>query len=128
MAESTVEKLERQYEQARARLQAAKARERTKSRKLEARRKIILGGALIERAERDPAAAEMLAALITGLSRAQDRKTFEGWQAPCPASSPTPPAPKPEPKPDTAAREVRKAAPEPKPPTGPPDEDQGTLL
>lgn len=126
MAESTVEKLERQYEQAKARLQAARARERTKSRKLEARRKIILGGALIERAERDPAAAEMLAGLITGLSRAQDRKTFEGWQAPCPA--PTPPAPAPKPVPDarTETRPARKAAPDP--PAGPPDEDQGTLL
>ncbi|SMD10631.1 mobilization protein [Primorskyibacter flagellatus] len=123
MAESTVEKLERQYEQAKARLQAAKARERTKSRKLEARRKIILGGALIERAERDPAAAEMLAGLITGLSRAQDRKTFEGWQAPCPAPDPLPAH---KPVPDAQTKTASKAAPEP--PSGPPDEDQGTLL
>ena len=122
MAESTVEKLERQYEQAKARLQAAKARERTKSRKLEARRKIILGGALIERAERDPAAAEMLAALITGLSRAQDRKTFEGWQAPCPA--PVSSAQKPEP--DAQTKTAGKPA--LKPQAGPPDEDKGTLL
>ena len=82
MTENTVEKLERQYEQAKARLQAAKARERAKARKLDARRKIILGGALIEQAERDPAAARVLSELIAGLSRQQDRKTFEGWQAP----------------------------------------------
>lgn len=127
MAESTVEKLERQYEQAKARLQSARARERTKSRKLEARRKIILGGALIERAERDPAAAEMLAALITGLSRAQDRKTFEGWQAPCPAPDPLPaPKPVPDARAKTRTGPARKAAPEPQP--GPPDEDQGSLL
>ncbi len=87
MTETTLEKLERQYEQAKARLQAAKARERTKARKLEARRKIILGGALIERAERDPDAARFLAKLVTGLSRQQDRKTFAGWQAPALSNS-----------------------------------------
>ncbi len=85
MSETTVEILERRYEQAKARLQAAKARERVKTRKLDARRKIILGGALIEKAERDPVAAQVLSGLIAGLSRSQDRKTFDGWQAPSPS-------------------------------------------
>ena len=87
MAETSLEKLERQYEQARARLQAARARKAAKERKLDARRKIILGGALIESAGRDPETARLLTALVTGLSRAQDRKAFENW---------TPPAPNPE--------------------------------
>lgn len=84
MAETSLEKLERQYQQAKARLDAARAREREKSRKLDARRKIILGGALIERAARDPEAARMLATLVSGLGRQQDRKTFEGWPLPAP--------------------------------------------
>lgn len=89
MAETSLEKLERQYEQAKARLQAARARKATKDRKLEARRKIILGGALIERAGRDTEAARLMKALVTGLSRAQDRKALENWTPPAP---PVPPA------------------------------------
>lgn len=84
MAETSLEKLERQYEQARARLQAARARQAAKERKLDARRKIILGGALIERAGRDPETARLMKALVTGLSRAQDRKAFENWTPPAP--------------------------------------------
>lgn len=84
MAETSLEKLERQYEQAKARLQAARARKAAKDRKLDARRKIILGGALIERAARDPETARLMKALVTGLSRAQDRKAFENWTPPAP--------------------------------------------
>lgn len=88
MAETSLEKLERQYEQAKARLQAARARQTAKERKLDARRKIILGGALIERAGRDPETARLMKALVTGLSRAQDRKAFENWTPPAPAPDP----------------------------------------
>ena len=82
MAETSLEKLERQYEQAKARLQAARARKTVRDRKLQARRKIILGAALIERAARDPQTATLLASLIKGLKRQQDRKAFEDWQPP----------------------------------------------
>ncbi len=87
MAETSLEKLERQYEQAKARLQSARARKAAKDRKLDARRKIILGGALIEKAGRDPEVTRVLMSLVAGLSRVQDRKAFENW---------TPPAPNPE--------------------------------
>lgn len=84
MAETSLEKLERQYEQAKARLQAARARKTVRERKLQARRKIILGAALIERAARDPETAILLTSLIKGLKRQQDRKAFEDWQPPVP--------------------------------------------
>jgi hypothetical protein len=84
MAEPNLEKLERQYEQAKARLQSARARKVTQDRKIDARRKIILGGALIERASRDPDVTRLLKALVDGLARAQDRKAFDGWSPPAP--------------------------------------------
>ena len=79
MASPSLDKLERQFEQAKARLQAARARKATKDRKLDARRKIILGGALIERAGRDAEVGKLLASLVRGLGRVQDRKAFEDW-------------------------------------------------
>ncbi|MDU9007010.1 mobilization protein [Sedimentitalea todarodis] len=84
MADPNLEKLERQYEQAKARLQSARARKAAKDRKLDARRKIILGGALIEKASRDPEVTRLLMSLVAGLARAQDRKAFEGWSPPAP--------------------------------------------
>ena len=84
MADPNLEKLERQYEQAKARLQSARARKATQDRKIDARRKIILGGALIERASRDPDVARLLKSLVEGLARTQDRKAFDGWSPPAP--------------------------------------------
>lgn len=84
MADPNLEKLERQYEQAKARLQSARARKATQDRKIDARRKIILGGALIERASRDPDVTRLLKSLVEGLARAQDRKAFDGWSPPAP--------------------------------------------
>ena len=84
MTDPNLEKLERQYEQAKARLQSARARKATQDRKLDARRKIILGGALIEKASRDPEATRLLMSLVAGLARMQDRKAFDGW-SPFPA-------------------------------------------
>ena len=52
MTETQIEKAKRQYEQAKARLYATKARERKLQRKRDTRRKVILGGALIELADR----------------------------------------------------------------------------
>lgn len=93
LAETQLEKLERQYAQAKNRLQAAKARETTKQRKLDARRKIILGGALLDLAGRDEGAAAMVDRLLRNLPREQDRKAFDGWTvtpsvAPAPESDP----------------------------------------
>lgn len=88
MADPNLEKLERQYEQAKARLQSARARKAAKDRKLDARRKIILGGALIEKASRDPEVTRLLMSLVAGLARAQDRKAFDGWAPPAPDAGP----------------------------------------
>ena len=54
-------------------------REATKLRELDTRRKVILGGALLDLAERDSGAAAMVERLIRNLSRDQDRKAFADW-------------------------------------------------
>lgn len=79
MAETELERAEKRYAHAKARLQALKNRETAKERKLDTRRKVILGGALIDLAGRDSNAAAMLSRLLRNLPREQDRKSFEGW-------------------------------------------------
>ena len=90
MAETELERAEKRYAQAKARLQALKNREATRQRKLDTRRKVILGGALLDLAERDSGAAAMLDRLIRNLAREQDRKAFADWAAPGVSSSPAP--------------------------------------
>ncbi len=80
--ETALVRAERQYEQAKARLQSLRARQATRERKLDTRRKVILGGALVELAARDDRARVMLERLVAGLSREHDRKAFERWQRP----------------------------------------------
>jgi len=77
--ETELERAEKRYAQAKARLLALKNREATKARKLDTRRKIILGGALVDLAERDSSAATMIERLVRNLPRDQDRKAFDGW-------------------------------------------------
>jgi len=79
MANTELERAEKRYAQAKARLQALKNREAAKERKLDTRRKVILGGALIDLAARDSNASAMLDRLIRNLPREQDRVTFDGW-------------------------------------------------
>ena len=79
MAETELERAEKRFAQARARLQALRNREATKQRKLDTRRKVILGGALVDLAARDDTAAAMLDRLIRNLAREQDRSAFVGW-------------------------------------------------
>ena len=79
MAETELERAEKRYAQAKARLQALRNREATRQRKLDTRRKVILGGALLDLAERDGGAAAMVERLIRNLSRDQDRKAFAEW-------------------------------------------------
>jgi len=81
MTETQMEKAKRQYEQAKARLHATRARETKRQRKRDTRRKVILGGALIELSERDQPARSMMRRLIGGLSREQDRKMFDPHEA-----------------------------------------------
>ena len=79
MAEAELERAEKKYAQAKARLQALKNRAATQERKLDTRRKVILGGALVDLAARNEGAAAMLDRLVRNLPREQDRKAFEGW-------------------------------------------------
>ena len=79
MTESALQKAERQLAQAKARLQALKNREATRARKMDTRRKVILGGALMDLASRDSAAAGMVDRLVRNLPREQDRAAFDGW-------------------------------------------------
>lgn len=104
MAETELERAEKRYAQAKARLQALKNREAAKERKIDTRRKVILGGALMDLAGRDDGAAAMLDRLLRNLPREQDRKTFEGWSPEARASA--------EPEDDSAA---------PSAPSGPDD-------
>ena len=80
MAETELERAEKRYAQAKARLQGLKNREATRQRKLDTRRKVILGGALLDLAERDSGAAAMLDRLVRNLAREQDRKAFADWE------------------------------------------------
>ena len=97
MVETELERAEKRYAQAKARLLALKNREATKARKLDTRRKIILGGALVDLADRDSNAAAMIERLVRNLPREQDRKAFEGWDAKQPASRAEDPPPAPSP-------------------------------
>lgn len=89
---TALEKAENRLKQAKARVAAIKARQAGSIRKIDTRRKVIVGGALIELASRDAAAAEMLKSIVSGLSREQDRKAVEGWDfKPHPLSVPPTP-------------------------------------
>lgn len=96
MAEIELERAEKRYAQAKARLQALKNREATRQRKLDTRRKVILGGALLDLAERDSNAAAMLDRLIRNLPREQDRKAFADWGTSSGSPSPAPSSSDPE--------------------------------
>lgn len=98
MAETELERAQKRYDQARARLQALRNREAARERKLDTRRKVILGGALMDLAAHDSNAAALLDRLVRALPREQDRKTFDGWS------------------PETAARAVGDASMPPVPP------------
>ena len=101
MAETEIERAEKRYAQAKARLQALRNRETTRQRKMDTRRKVILGGALLDLAERDSEAAAMVDRLLRNLPRDQDRKAFAEWALPSSdgqsslsrSSSPSSPAP-----------------------------------
>ena len=75
----SIEKAQQRVDQAKARLQALQARASALDRKADARRKIILGGLLLDAAMKDPAWESRLNDLMSRISRDQDRKAFEGW-------------------------------------------------
>ena len=84
-ADPKVWEAQKRVDQAKARLQRAKARSSARARKLDARQKIILGGALLERARRgddmdSEAVAKLVCDILSGLSRQNDLKAFEGFE------------------------------------------------
>jgi hypothetical protein len=81
-----IEKARLAVKQAKARLQAIESRQSEADRKLETRRKIILGGLLLDAAEKDEKFARVVQLLISRTSRDQDIKAFEGWKPPKPVA------------------------------------------
>jgi len=77
-----IDKARKRVEQAKARLDALNARVATEGRRLDTRRKIILGGLLLDAAEKDGRFAGVVAELMTRIARDQDHKAFDGWSLP----------------------------------------------
>ena len=74
-----IEKARIKVNQAKVRLQTLEARASTLNRKADARRKIILGGLLLDAAMKDTGWEARLNELMDRIGRDQDRKAFEGW-------------------------------------------------
>src|SRR3546814_5466117 len=74
----SVELAKKRLAQAKARLDALNARIATEGRRLDTRRKIILGGLLLDAATKDQRFAGIVSELTHRISRDQDRKPFEG--------------------------------------------------
>lgn len=72
--------------QAKAQLQALEPRLNEASRKLDTRRKIILGGLLIDAAGKDERHTKVVTSLMGRIDRDQDRTAFEGWTLLTPAT------------------------------------------
>ena len=94
-----IEKARLKASQAKANLQALEARLSEADRKLDTRRKIILGGLLIDAASKDERYAKVVTALMGRIDRDHDRQAFQGW------TPPAPPAPSPAPA-DTSSQAV----------------------
>lgn len=82
-----IEKARLKASQAKARLQALEARLSDASRKLDTRRKIILGGLLLDAASKDERYAKVVSALLARIDRDHDRQAFQDWTPPTPAAS-----------------------------------------
>jgi len=74
-----IAKAKKDLEQARVRLADLNARMAAEGRRLDTRRKIILGGLLIDAAVKDQHYADVVAELMTRITRPQDHTAFEGW-------------------------------------------------
>ena len=75
-------------QQAKARLQAIESRQSEAERKLDTRRKIILGGLLLDAAGKDERYAKVVTALMGRIERDNDRKAFDGWEPPASPAAP----------------------------------------
>lgn len=77
-----VDKARKRVEQAKARLDALNTRIANEGRRLDTRRKIILGGLLIDAATKDPRYRQALDDLVGRITRDQDHKAFADWTLP----------------------------------------------
>src|SRR3546814_3993047 len=75
----SVELAKKRLAQAKARLDALNARIATEGRRLDTRRKVILGCLLLDAATKDQRFAGIVSELTHLISRDQARKSFEGW-------------------------------------------------
>jgi hypothetical protein len=72
-------RLKERVEIARARLQTLEARYAKSARRLDTRRKIILGAMLIDGASRDPRLSDIVRDLVGRIERPHDRLAFQDW-------------------------------------------------
>jgi hypothetical protein len=86
-AQERIEKARRKVAQAQARLEAIAARANALERKADTRRKIILGGLLLDAAGKDARYASVLTTLMQRIGREADRRPFAGWSPPSPSSA-----------------------------------------
>jgi len=82
-----IEKARQQVEQAKARYQSLLAKQKAEARKLNTRRKVILGGLLIDAAGKDERFDRVIDELMKRITRDHDHKAFKGWQKPEPDRS-----------------------------------------
>lgn len=82
-----LEKARQRVEHAKARYQSLLARQKTEERKLDTRRKIILGGLLLEAAGDNERFGRVIDELMKHITCEHDLKAFKGWQKPTPNRS-----------------------------------------
>lgn len=86
-AQERIEKARLKVFQAQARLEALSARAAAHERQADTRRKIILGGLLLDAASKDARYANILRTLVQRIGRDADRRPFAGWVPPSPSST-----------------------------------------
>lgn len=86
--EQRLEKARQAEAKARERAKRAAAEIAKKDRTLDARRKILLGAALLESATKSEGSARFIQSVIDRLERPHDRAAFEGWTVPRPPTKP----------------------------------------
>ena len=78
MSNEQIEKLEQKQAQLKAKIQLIRNREAAKQRKIETRKKILAGSAVLDAARKDPASQEKLTKLLDSfLTAERDRKLFD---------------------------------------------------
>lgn len=84
--EQKLERAKMDRDEAMARLRSAAGQIAAKSRKQDTRRKIIIGGLVLEGVKRNPNLAKWIASQIANLPE-RDRVAFDGWKLPSPSET-----------------------------------------